>query len=199
MKRGILLFCSIVVALLGYSCSSDDNSPVAEDEVDLIGQWQLEAVDFTAIEEDAHPIYQNDFCIIEYIAGYEFKSDGLFIFLVTHDAFGTNSGYSGEGEDKEQVWDWTGDATDFSLNSLNPALTNGVDFGLKPTNIKTEKINNEWVLTFDSEMFLGSSATFTLVKDQVDTCNHRPTLTYNGEHREPCGLLDSMIDNIPCD
>lgn len=42
MKKSILLVCSLIVGLMGYSCSSDDNSTIAEEEVNLVGEWELE-------------------------------------------------------------------------------------------------------------------------------------------------------------
>lgn len=188
MKKGILLFCSVVVALLGYSCSSDDNSPIVEEEASLIGEWQLETVDFSNIEENAHPIYQSDFCVMEYIAGYTFKEDGSFIFVVTEDKFGTNSGASRDGE---KIWFWEGDTDSFTISQPNPMHTNGYVFAPKEiTNIDVRKVGDEWTLTFKAVLHLDSEGTFTLVKKEIEKEMHRPELLDNGMHKEPCALLD---------
>lgn len=186
MKKGILLFCSVVVALLGYSCSSDDNSTVIEEEASLIGEWQLEKADFSHIEDHGAP-YFSDFCIIEYISGYTFKEDGTAIVVVVDDKFGTNSGVNGSGE---PIWYWTGDINNFTIDQPNPGDTNGLGFTPNDiTNIETSKIDGKWILTFDTNLALGSSATFTLVKKEIDD-TQRPELLNNGEFKETCKLLD---------
>ncbi|HLS12324.1 MAG TPA: hypothetical protein VK050_09190 [Flavobacteriaceae bacterium] len=183
MKRGIILFCSVVVALLGYSCSSDDNSP---EEISLVGEWQLEKADFSHIEDHGAPYY-SDFCIIEYISGYTFNADGTAIVMVVNDMFGTNSGVNGKGE---PIWYWTGDINDFTIDQPNPGDTNGLGFTPNDiTNRKISKVDGKWTLTFDTNLALGSSATFTLVKKDIDV-TQRPELLENGAFKEPCKLLD---------
>lgn|SRR5699024_771180 len=186
MKRGILLFCSIVVALLGYSCSSDDNSVTVEEEADLVGEWQLEKADFSHIEDHGAPYY-SDFCIIEYISGYTFNADGSAVVVVVNNLFGTNSGVNGKGE---PIWYWTGDINNFTIDQPNPGDTNGLGFTPNDiTNRKVSKVDGKWTLTFDTNLALGSSATFTLVKKEIDD-TQRPELLENGEFKEPCKLLD---------
>lgn len=184
MKRGILLFCYVVMALLGYSCSSDDNSP--SEEVDLVGEWQLETVDFSNIEEVGPP-YHSDFCIMEYISGYHLKGDGTAVVVVVDNKFGTNHGLNGKGD---PIWYWTGDINNFTFDQPNPGDTNGLGFTPKDiTNREFKKVDGQWVLTFQANLTLGSSATFTLVKKAIDD-TQRPELLENGDYREPCHLLD---------
>lgn len=186
MKKSILLFCSVVVALLGYSCSSDDNSPVLEEKASLIGEWQLEKADFSHIEDHGAP-YFSDFCIIEYISGYTFNEDGTAIVVVVDNKFGTNNGVNGKGE---PIWYWTGDIDSFTIDQPNPGDTNGLGFTPNDiTNIKTSKVDGKWALTFDANLALGSSASFTLVKKTIDD-TQRPELLDNGEFKETCKLLD---------
>lgn len=191
MKKSIVLICSVLVALMGYSCSSDDNSPV--ETADLIGEWQLEAVDFSLINEDVingqpHLIYRTDFCVMEYIAGYTFNSDGSFIFIVTEDKFRTNSGQASDGQ---KIWFWQGELDNFSITQPNPMHTNGYVFAPKNiSNRKFTKVGKDWQLTFDAELHLGSKATFTLVKKEINKTTHRPTLTDNNKPKETCKLLD---------
>lgn len=184
MKKSILLVCSIVVGLMGYSCSSDDNSAIAE-EVNLIGEWQLETVDFSHIEEHGAP-YHSDFCIMEYISGYHLKEDGTAIVVVVDDRFGTNSGVNGKGE---PIWYWTGDIDNFTIDQPNPGDTNGLGFTPNDiTNRELRKVGDEWTLTFQTNLTLGSSATFTLVKKDIDD-TQRPELLEKGEAKEACHLL----------
>lgn len=188
MKKN-LLFLAVIFAFIGYSCSSDDDSPKIDDDVaTLVGEWQLETIDFSVIVEDAHPIYGSDFCVMEYIAGYSFNADHTFIFVVTEDKFGTNSGVTSGGE---HIWFWEGDVNGFSIAQPNPMHTNGYIFAPKEiTNVNVSKVNDEWILTFDAELHLESKGTFTFVKKEINTENHRPVLTLNGEAKEPCGKLD---------
>lgn len=193
MKKSIVLVCSMIVALMGYSCSSDDNTP---EETNLIGEWQLEAVDFSYINENVingepHPVYRTDFCVMEYIAGFIFKEEKNFIFIVTHDLFNTNHGLSPKGD---KIWNWDGDKENFTIDQPNPSHTNGYVFAPKTiSNRKIEKVGDKWQLTFDAELHLGSKASFTLVKKEIDRLNHRPTLTDNKVLKKPCGLLDFLI------
>lgn len=185
MKKSILLFCSVAIALLGYSCSSDDDSPIIDDEqTTLVGSWQLETVDFSHIEEDAHPAYKSDFCFMEYISGYEFREDGNFIFVAYDDKFGTNELEDGE----ESIWKWEGDIDSFVLIQTNPNYP-PYDMSIAPENIQIEKVDGEWILTFDAEMYLGSTGTFKLVKTESVDDTVKPELTENGEDKEACGLL----------
>lgn len=186
MKKSILLVCSVIVGLMGYSCSSDDNTTIVEDEVSLVGEWQLETADFSYIEDHGAP-YFSDFCIMEYISGYHLKEDGTAIVVVVDDMFGTNSGINGKDE---PIWYWTGDINDFTIDQPNPGDTNGLGFTPNDiTNIEYREVDGEWTLTFDTKLGLGSSATFTLVKKEIDT-TQRPELLDNGEFKEPCHLLD---------
>ena len=192
MKKSILLICSVIVALMGYSCSSDDNSP---EEGSLFGEWQLEAIDFSFINEEAfegkpHPVYRTDFCVMEYIAGYTFNDDKekSFIFIVTEDMFGTNSGLSSSNE---PIWYWEGGLKDFTISQPNPMHTNNYVFAPKKiTNRKIVKVGDQWELTFDAELHLGSKGTFTFVKKEINKTSHRPKLTHNGKHKDTCKLLD---------
>lgn len=183
MKKSILLVCSLIVGLMGYSCSSDDNSTIAEEEVNLVGEWELETVDFSYINEDAHPIYQSDFCVMEYIAGYDFREDGSFIYVVAGDKFGTNNNLD--------IWNWEDGEDGLVIKQPNPQDTNGYVFAPKEmTNVDVRKVEDEWVLTFDAELHLESTARFTLVKKDIDKETHRPELLDEGEPKEGCHLLD---------
>lgn len=187
MKKSILLVCSIIAVLMGYSCSSDDNTAIVEEEVNLlVGEWQLEKANFSHIEDHGAP-YFSDFCIIEYISGYHLKEDGTAIVVVVNDMFGTNSGINGN---EEQIWYWTGDINGFTIDQPNPGDTNGLGFTPNDiTNIEVSEIDGKTTLTFDTNLALGSSATFTLVKKEIDF-TQRPELLDNGEFKETCKLLD---------
>lgn len=186
MKKSILLVCSIIVGLMGYSCSSDDNAVIVEEENILIGEWQLATVDFSHIEEVGAP-YFSDFCIMEYISGYELKENGTAIVVVVDDKFGTNSGLNGQGE---PIWNWTGGEDDFAINQPNPGDTNGLGFTPKDIrNRKFEEIDGQLTLTFQASLSLGSTAEFTLIKKEIDD-TQRPELLDKGEFKETCSLLD---------
>lgn len=181
MKKNILFICAIIVGLLSYSCSSDDNTP--EEKANLVGLWQIETINYSHVEEAEHPIYNNDFCVMEYVTGYDFREDGAFLFILFQDKFGTN-------ESEREIWTWTGDTTGYTINQINPSFPPGYNFGLEPYNVHVEKVNNKWVMTFDADLRLGSKATFTLVKTDKINTEIQPIQTVNGEAREACRLLD---------
>lgn len=187
MKRNILLVCSIVAILFGYSCSSDDNTVAPDDnntteEATLVGNWQIETINYSHVEEVDHPIYKNDFCVMEYVTGYSFQEDGSFLYLLYQDKFGTN-------ESDREIWTWEGDTSSFVINQLNPSFPPGYNFGLEPYNVNIESVDGEWIMTFDADLFMESKASFTLRKtDEINT-EIQPIQTDQGEPREACKLL----------
>lgn len=185
MKKKLILFCTIAATLMGYSCSSDDNS-TKDEEASIVGEWQIQKIDFSYIEEDvedemAKRIYKNDFCVSEYVTGYEFLEDGSFIFVITDNKFGTN--------EREDLWTWEKNGSQLNLTQLNPSFP-PYDFGLETDNLKIEKKNGKWTMTFEATWWLGSTSTFTLVKTNTIDTDVKPQLSENGAYREPCGLLD---------
>lgn len=195
MKKKIILFCSIVATLMGYSCSSDDNSVIEpEKELNpLVGAWQIETIDFSYIEEESDnvftPRYKNDFCVAEYVTGYEFKEDGSFTVVVFEDKFRTNSGTRDDGT---IIWTWEQDGTNLDLNQANPSYP-PYDFSLESSNFEFKEVNGKETITFEATWWLGSTATMTLVKTDAIDINVKPEVLDKGTtERELCGLLDRI-------
>lgn len=195
MKKKLILLCTIVATLMGYSCSSDDNSSGigTETEVNsLIGEWQIETIDFSYIEEESDnnfaPRYKNDFCVAEYVTGYEFKEDGSFAFVIFEDKFGTNSGTRDDGT---IIWTWENDENKLKLHQANPSYP-PYDFSIDTDNLVFSKVNGKDVITFETTWWLGSTSTLTLVRTNKIDIDVKPELLENGSYRETCGLLDHM-------
>ncbi len=175
MKKLVLL-TALVFGVVLYSCSSDDdNAP--EETVDLVGDWRLTNVDFTVFKEDGRPA--SDACIVELVAGYEFRSDKSFYFILGEGGF--FDPYA------EKYWTWEGNIDDFKIVQTNGAMP-PYNFSLNPTDIKVTKINGKSILTFHSEMSNGSSANFTLVKETIDKTK-TPVLTKPDGSVYVCGFF----------
>ncbi|WP_310992042.1 hypothetical protein [Aequorivita marina] len=176
MKK-LVLFSALIFGMVFYSCSSDDDSP-AEDNVNLVGEWQLTNVDFTRMEEGGIPA--SDACIVELVAGYDFRADGTFYFILGD----TDAPISFEGE----YWSWDGELEDFRIIQDNPASP-PYNFSLTPTNINVTEVDGKTQITFNSEMSNGSAAKFTIVKEAIDT-TQLPELTDPDGTPYHCGFFD---------
>lgn len=176
MKKLVLL-SAVIFGLVFYSCSSDDDN-VAEENVNLVGDWRLTNVDFTIMKEGGRPA--NDGCIVEIIAGYEFRTDNSFYFILGE----AGSSFPTDGD----YWTWEGDIKDFKIVQTNGAMP-PYNFGLNPTNIVVKDIDGKSTMTFFSEMSNGSAANFTLVKGQIDQTK-LPVLTQPDGSPYYCGFFD---------
>ncbi len=176
MKK-LFLLSAVVFGLVFYSCSSDDDNAEA-DNFSLVGEWRLTNVDFTVFEEGGRPA--SDACIVELVAGYEFRTDSSFYFILGEIDSPIN--FSGE------YWTWEGDISDFKIEQTNPANP-PYNFGLNPTGIEVVKIDGKTTMTFHSEMSNGSAANFTLVKEAIDKTK-LPVLTKPDGSVYHCGFFD---------
>ncbi len=155
MKQ-LILVGALIMGLGFTSCSSDDDNNT-EENVSLIGEWQLTNVDFTVFEESGRPA--SDACIVELVVGYEFEADSNFKFILGE----SNAPINFDGD----FWTWEGNIGNFKIIQTNPANP-PYNFGLTPTLIEVINENGKVTLTFHSEMSNGSAAKFTLVKQPID-------------------------------
>lgn len=177
MKKLVLL-SAIIFGMLFYSCSSDDDNAVVEDNVNLVGEWRLTNVDFTVFEEGGRPA--SDACIVELVAGYEFRADSSFYFILGEGGF--FDPYA------QEYWTWEGDLNDFKIVQTNP-MSPPYNFGLNPTGVQVNEIDGKITMTFFSEMSNGSAANFTLVKEEIDKTK-LPQLTKPDGSIYHCGFFD---------
>lgn len=179
MKK-LILFSAIVFGLMFYSCSSDDDDGVAEEKINLVGDWRLTNVDFTVMEDGGRPA--SDACIVELVVGYEFRADSKFYFILGEMDKPLFDPYAAD------YWKWEGEVEDFKIVQTNP-MSPPYNFGLTPTNIVVKKIDGKAVVTFHSEMSNGSAANFTLVKEPIDKSKW-PVLTKPDGSSYYCGFFD---------
>ena len=158
MKKLVLL-SAVVFGLLFYSCSSDDDNGTKEEKVSLVGEWQLTNVDFTTMIEEGLLIPASDGCIVEIVAGYQFRPDNSFFFILGE----AGSSFPTKGD----YWNWEGDVNNFKIIQKNLAMP-PYNFSLNPTDVEVKKVDGKNVITFHSEMSNGSGANFTLVKEEID-------------------------------
>ena len=178
MKK-LVLFSALVFGLVFYSCSSDDDN-TKTDNVSLVGEWRLTNVDFTVMTEGGRPA--SDACIVELVAGYEFRADSKFYFILGEMDTPLFVPYA------QEYWTWEGDKDDFKIVQTNP-MSPPYNFGLNPTNLVVKKIDDIATMTFNSEMSNGSSAKFTLVKEAIDQTK-LPVLTKPDGSAYYCGFFD---------
>lgn len=177
MKKSLLIL-AMVFAFVAVSCSSDDDNNVEPEEITLVGDWRLTNVDFTVFKEEGRPA--SDACIVELVAGYEFRADNKFYFILGEGGF-----FDPYAQD---YWKWEGDINDFEIIQTNPNMP-PYNFGLNPTNVKAEWVNGVATLTFHSEMSNGSAANFTLIKEEIDETK-LPVLTKPDGSVYYCGFFD---------
>lgn len=177
MKKLVVL-SMLVLGLVFYSCSSDDDNN-QEEKTSLVGNWQLTHVDFTVMEDGGIPA--SDGCIVELVAGYEFRADSSFYYILGE----IDSPINFDGE----YWTWEGDIDDFKMVQTNPANP-PYNFGLNPTDINIEKVDGKTTVTFYSEMSNGSAATFTMVKVNEIDKTQLPVLTKPDGSSYHCGFFD---------
>lgn len=177
MKKSLLVL-AMVFAFVAFSCSSDDDNNVSQEEITLVGEWRLTNVDFTVMEEGGRPA--SDACIVELVAGYEFRADNKFYFILGEGGF-----FDPYAQD---YWEWTGDINDFEIVQTNLHMP-PYNFGLNPTNIQAEWVDGVATLTFHSEMGNGSAANFTLIKEAIDETK-LPELTDPEGESYYCGFFD---------
>lgn len=178
MKKLVLL-SAVVFGLVFYSCSSDDDNG-ADATISLVGDWQLTNVDFTSINEEGRLIPASDPCIVEIVAGYRFFADNSFFFILGE----AGSSFPTKGD----YWTWEGDTNDFEIVQKNLAMP-PYNFGLMPTNLEVKEVNGKIQMTFNSVMGNGSSAKFTLVKEEIDQ-DKLPKLTAPDDPDFYCGFFD---------
>lgn len=178
MKK-LVLWSAIVFGLVFYSCSSDDDNGV-DDTVSLIGDWRLTNVDFISMTEGGRPA--SDACIVELVAGYEFRSDSKFYFILADSERPLFNPY------EKDYWTWEGDNDAFAITQTNP-MSPPYNFGLTPTNIVISKVDGKSQMTFEATMGNGSKAKFTLVKETIDK-SKSPVLTDDQGEPYDCGFFD---------
>lgn len=182
MKK-LFLLSAVVFGLVFYSCSSDDdNGPIEEEQqVSLVGDWQLTNVDFTLINEEGRLIPASDPCIVEIVAGYRFFEDQSFFFILGE----AGSQFPTKGD----YWTWEGDSDDFKIIQKNLAMP-PYNFGITPTDLEVKTVDGKTQMTFSSEMGNGSAAEFTLIKtDEIDP-EKLPVLTDVDGSSFYCGFFD---------
>ena len=178
MKRNFLLFFTVISTLIAVSCSKDDDKPAVEAQPELTGEWQLTNLDFTVFVEGGRPA--SDACVMELVSGYIFEEDQKLRVIL-----GKGGLFDPYAND---YWTWEGDVNDFKIIQTNPSMP-PYNFGLTPTNIEVNKVNDMWTMTFKSEMFNGSVANFTLVKKQLDT-DKLPVVTKPDGSVYVCGFFN---------
>lgn len=178
MKKLIVL-SALIFGLVFYSCSSDDDNG-AGDTVSLVGEWRLTNVDFISMTEGGRPA--SDACVVELVTGYEFRADSKFYFILGDSDRPLFDPYA------QDYWTWEGDAEDFEIVQTNP-MSPPYNFGLNPTNIRTQKVDGNVIMTFQSKMGNGSEANFTLVKGAIDK-SKTPVLTDANGAPFYCGFFD---------
>lgn len=156
MKNFVLLSV-LVFGVVFYSCSSDNDDKVVEENVTLVGDWRLTHVDFTVMKDGGRPA--SDACIVELVVGYEFRPDNSFYFILSD----AGSSFPTDGD----YWTWEGDKDNFKIIQTNGAMP-PYNFSLNPTDVEVKKVDGKNVITFHSEMSNGSAANFTLVKEEID-------------------------------
>lgn len=176
MKK-VLLMLTLAMTFVVASCSSDDDGAAVE-EITLQGDWQLTNVDFTVFKEEGRPA--SDACIIELVAGYQLDADGRAYVILGEGGF--FDPYA------EEYWKWEGDITNFEIIQINPARP-PYNFGLRPTNIKSDWVDGVATMTFSSELGNGSVADFTLIKQAIDDTK-LPVLTKPDGTVYHCGFFD---------
>lgn len=176
MKK-LFLLTAVVFGLVFNSCSSDDDVNITED-ISLVGDWRLTNVDFTVMGEGGRPA--SDACIVELVAGYEFRADNSFFFILGEagSSFPTTGDY----------WTWEGDKNDFNIVQTNPSSP-PYNFSLIPTDVEVKNIDGKIIMTFHSEMSNDSAANFTLVKEAIDKTK-LPVLTNPDGTAYYCGFFD---------
>lgn len=179
MKKLVLL-SAIVFGLVFSSCSSDDDNN-SKEEISLVGDWQLTNVDFTVMSDDGGKIRATDNCIMEIIAGYQFRQDNSFFFILGE----AGSSFPTKGD----YWTWEGDADDFKIIQANGAMP-PYNFSVKPTDLKVETIDGKNKMTFNSEMANGSVAKFILVKEKIDQAKLPQMTAPDGLDYEYCNYFD---------
>ncbi|HUH27078.1 hypothetical protein [Gelidibacter sp.] len=178
MKKLVLL-SAVIFGLVFYSCSSDDDNGT-EKTVSLVGEWRLTNVDFITMTEGGRPA--SDACIVELVAGYEFRADSKAYFILGDMDRPFFDPYA------QDYWTWEGDASDFKIVQTNP-MSPPYNFSLSPKNIKTKQVDGKVVMTFQSIMGNGSEANFTLVKEAIDK-SKTPLLTDDEGGAFYCGFFD---------
>lgn len=176
--RKLVLLSAVVFGLMFYSCSSDDDNGTKEEKVSLVGDWQLTNVDFTTFGEREIPA--SDACIVEIVAGYQFRLDNSFFFILGE----AGSSFPTKGD----FWTWEGDADDFKIVQKNLSMP-PYNFGLTPTDLEIKEVNGKSQMTFNSVMGNGSAAKFTLVKEEIDQAK-LPVLTDPEGEPFYCGFFD---------
>lgn len=170
MKKTLVLFCAILVAIFVVSCSDDDNAPVQENNVELLGSWQLNTVQITNFVESGFPA--PDACMISYVTGYVFNDDGtVLISLLENTPFANMS--------KPEYWTWEGDITGFTITQVNQAMP-PYNFGIAATNVNVEEVNGVWTMTFSTELANGTTADFTLIKQDINGTQQPVVLNEDG-------------------
>lgn len=178
MKKLVLL-SALVLGVVLYSCSSDDDKNTT-DPVTLVGDWRLTNVDFTVMKEGGRPA--SDACIVEIVAGYEFRADNKFYFILGDMDKPLFDPYAAD------YWRWEGNIEDFKIVQNNP-MSPPYNFGLTPTNLVVKTVDGKTTMTFHSEMGNGSAADFTLVKEKIDKTK-TPVLIQPDGSGFYCGFFD---------
>lgn len=177
MKKKFLIIFVTIFSAFAVSCSDDDD-PVVEQTPKLEGTWQLTNIDFSIFEETGMPA--SDACVVEMIAGYDFREDKRFYFVLGEGGFFDPY--------EEDYWTWTGTINDFKIVQVNPSNP-PYNFSLEPTNIAIGAHNDTWKMTFTAELFNGSVADFTLIKQDLDL-TQRPVMTKPDGTVYECGFFD---------
>lgn len=179
MKK-LVLFSALVFGLVFYSCSSDDDNSTQEENLTLVGDWQLTNVDFSVMEEGGFPA--SDACIVELVSGYEFRADHNAYFILGDSDRPLFDPYA------QDYWTWEGDIDQFKIVQTNP-MSPPYNFGLTPTGIVVNTVDGKTTMSFNADMSNGSSAKFTLVKQNIDK-SKLPVLTKPDGSVYYCGFFD---------
>lgn len=159
-KRILYLIFAVFFLSINISCSSDDDDNF-EETAHLVGNWQLSKVEFSNAISGGFPL--EDQCMTTLILGYQFKANNDLAIVI---AAGFPSG--------QDLWTWEGNENGFEIVQNNHQYP-PYNFGLNAEDLNFEKINDQWVMTFHSDLGHGSKAKFTLIKQNIDE-NLRPLI-----------------------
>jgi len=178
MKRLLFMFLAVSALSFSVACSSDDDNAPDVETADLVGTWQLKSIDFTVFEDSGFPA--SDPCILELVAGYDFKADHSFYFVLGEGGFFDPY--------EREYWTWSGDTESFKITQTNPSMP-PYNFGIEPTNIEIVKVDGQWKMTFHAELSNGSAGNFMLVKQELDL-EDLPVLRKPDGSVYECGFFD---------
>ncbi len=177
MKK-LVLVSAIILGLVFHSCSTDDK--IIRPEIALEGEWRVTNIDFSVMEEGGFPA--SDACIWELVTGFEFHADKSFYYILGDLDRPMFDPYA------QEYWTWSGHSSDFVITQTNPSNP-PYNFGITPVQIAFDNTAAKLVMTFEAELSHGSYATFTIVKEPIDTSKF-PMVTDTDGAPYHCGFFD---------